>query len=97
MKYYSFDIYTKGVFNLTVPWYLMSSFLYYKPDIALMSDCEYDEMCRAMYERWSDIDHYHKYLINRESLKCGTGYDIKEYPLRVQQASLYLAKGRGLL
>ena len=40
---------------------------------------------------WSEITHWHKPLINLESLKAGTGYDIK-YPERVVNGALALIK-----
>jgi hypothetical protein len=94
---YSFDIYTKGNINLTVPWYLMASYLYYVKDVSLMQDYEFDEMCKVMLEKWGDIDHMHKYLISESSLRCGTGFNIKDYPLMVVGASHQIARDWALL
>ncbi len=82
--------------NLTVPWFLMASYLYYKEDISLFADYEFDILCRYMLEHYDKIDHYHKDLVTKEGLRAGTGFDI-QYPLIVKGAALQYAKERGLL
>ena len=77
--------------NMLVPYYLMFSFAYYKENESLITDSEYDQICQDLITNWHDITHYHKRLLNLESLKAGTGYDIK-YPNRVVSAALSLIK-----
>lgn len=68
--------------NLLVPWFLMASYLYYVRDISLFSDEFYDKLCGQLLDRWDEIEHPHKYLIDPFALSAGTGYYIKEdeYP-----------------
>ena len=77
--------------NMLVPYYLMFSYAYYKENESLISDSEYDQICRDLITNWDNITHWHKRLLNLESLKAGTGYDIK-YPNRVISAALSLIK-----
>lgn len=72
---------------MCVPYYLMASHLYYDKDKSLYSDGFYDWLCKHMLENWNDIKHVHKKLIDKESLKAGTGYHIKEYPNIVKQSA----------
>tara|TARA_B100000524_G_scaffold264019_1_gene144175 strand:- start:85 stop:345 length:261 start_codon:yes stop_codon:yes gene_type:complete len=76
---------------MLVPYYLMFSYAYYKENESLIEDTEYDQICRDLITNWNDITHWHKKLLNLESLKAGTGYDIK-YPERVVNAALALIK-----
>ena len=77
--------------NMLVPYYLMFSYAYYKENESLVSDTEYDQICRDLITYWNDITHWHKELLDLDSLKAGTGYDIK-YPKRVVYAALALIK-----
>ena len=77
--------------NMLVPYYLMYSYAYYKENESLITDSEYDQICQDLITNWNDITHWHKPLLNLESLKAGTGYDIK-YPNRVVAAAIALIK-----
>ena len=77
--------------NMLVPYYLMFSYAYYKENESLVPDTEYDQICRDLITNWNDITHFHKELLDLDSLKAGTGYDIK-YPKRVVYADLALIK-----
>ena len=77
--------------NMLVPYYLMYSYAYYQENESLIEDAEYDQICQDLITNWDDITHWHKALLNLESLKAGTGYDIK-YPNRVVSAALSLIK-----
>jgi len=77
--------------NMLVPYYLMYSYAYYKENESLVDDTEYDQICRELIEKWDTITHWHKPLLDLESLKAGTGYDIK-YPNRVVAAAIALIK-----
>ncbi len=73
-----------------VQYFLMASYLYYNLNTEPpMSDAEFDTLCRRLYDEWDDIKHYHKHLIDRESLKAGTGYYIKKYPTIVIGAAMH--------
>ena len=76
---------------MLVPYYLMFSYAYYKENESLITDSEYDQICRDLITNWNDITHWHKSLLNLDSLRAGTGYDIK-YPERVVNAALALIK-----
>lgn len=80
--------------NLTVPWYLMTSFLYYQKDESLISDGLYDSLCKLMLDNWDSIEHPHKHLINRDALVAGSGFDIPEdaYPEITKGAAMRLLR-----
>lgn len=66
-----------------VPAYLLHSFLYYHCDTSVISDDEFDWICRAIVESWDDCkSHRHASLLDLEALKAGSGYHIplSKYP-----------------
>ena len=65
--------------NMLVPFYLMASYAYYEEDDPIVSDAEYDTICRMLDENWDTVEHSHKWCVNREYLISGTGYAL-EYP-----------------
>ena len=77
--------------NMLVPYYLMYSYAYYKENESLISDTEYDDICKQIIDKWDNITHWHKSLLTLDALKAGTGYDI-EYPNRVISAAKLLIK-----
>ena len=83
-------IYHKNI-NMLVPYYLMYSYAYYKEGESLIEDAEFDQMCKDWIDNWDKIEHYHKHLIDLDSLRAGTGYAI-QYPKRVQFAAIALIK-----
>jgi len=75
--------------NMLVPYYLMHSYLYYKEDSPIISDGEYDSICKRLHSEWDNVEHFHKHLIDKEMLIAGTGYTL-EYPNRVIDAAKLL-------
>ena len=74
--------------HMLVPWYLMSSYMYYKNNKNIISDTDFDWICSKLYDKWDTVEHLHKSLIHKESLKAGTGYHIRSYPDRVKSAAM---------
>lgn len=68
--------------NQKVSWYLMCSYAYYQENISLLSDQVYDQICKDLLKDFDKIDHIHKHLLDKNSLKCGTGFNVI-YPERV--------------
>ena len=75
--------------NMLVPYYLMHSFIYYEINDSIITDYEYDEICRELKDKWDDVTHYHKHLIDVNALGAGTGYQVK-YNKRIENASVLL-------
>ncbi len=75
--------------NVSIPWFLMSSYMYYIQDKSLLHDHEYDSLCRFMLANWDSLEHRHKHLISVDDLKAGSGFTIKEedYPQIVKNAA----------
>ena len=78
--------------NMLVPYYLMYSYAYYKENESLISDTEYDNICKQIIEKWDNITHWHKSLLTLDALKAGTGYDIKYPNLVISAAKLLIKK-----
>lgn len=72
--------------NQLIPYYLMSCYLYYKKNEQVLTDKEFDDLCRELYEKWEQLDHPHKKLINKELLLANTGYSII-FPNIVKQSA----------
>jgi len=85
--------------NLMVPIYLMSSYLYYVEDISMLEDYDYDLLCKMLYDEFDNVEHMHKHLIDKDSLRAGTGFNISKdsYPELVKGAAWHLVKERGLI
>ena len=72
--------------NRCVPYYLMSSYLYYKEDKYVLNDNDYDLLCKRIINEWDSITHVHKHFIDKDSLNAGTGY-TNEYNNRIISAA----------
>jgi len=58
--------------NMTVPYYLMASYAYYKEDDPIFSDDYYDRLAKKILKNWDDIEHYHKHLLSKDVLEAGS-------------------------
>lgn len=74
---------------MLVPYYLMHSYLYYVMNDPIIEDIEYDELCRELKEKWDSVEHYHKHLIDKQSLGAGTGYQL-QYNERIKLGAVAL-------
>ena len=72
--------------NRLVPFYLMSSYLYYKEDRQVLTDEDFDRLAKRLLDNWDKVEHMHKHLISKEDLQAGTGYAIK-YTQRIINAA----------
>jgi hypothetical protein len=80
-----------------VAFFLMASYLYYRCEVSLMDDSEYDKLCVRLDKEWDSIKHPHKRLIDRGGLSATTGYYIKKYPMIVAGAAENFARRRGFI
>jgi aspartate ammonia-lyase len=75
--------------NMLVPYYLMHSYIYYEINDSIITDYEYDEICKELKDKWDDVKHYHKHLVDVTALGAGTGYQLK-YNKRIENAAIML-------
>ena len=81
-----------------ISWYLMSSYLYYCLDTSVISDYEYDKLCRFILDNYEKRTvHPHWRLIDKELLETGSGFvmESEHYPVSIRSAAetwLSLAK-----
>jgi hypothetical protein len=80
-----------------VPYYLMSSFLYYESHPqweSPLTDTEYDDLCKRVLAEWETLDHPHKHLIDYFALSAGTGFYLKQddYPQMTVAAAINWAE-----
>ena len=80
---YAIELFDKNP-NMLVPWYLMASYAYYRDDDPILSDGVYDQMSKDLISQWDSIEHYHKHLLDRDSLIAGSY--LGEYPTIVVEA-----------
>ena len=75
--------------NSLVNIYLMASYLYYERHLTPMPDTDYDILCKKLLDSFNDVDHQHGGLIDKDALRAGTAYHIREneYPILVKQAA----------
>ncbi len=72
----------------------MSSYLYYHADAQVLSDADYNEICKRLLFEWDNISHPHKKLITRSDLEAGTGYAIKYTNMIKGAAMAWLAENK---
>ena len=72
-----------------VPHFLIHSYLYYVCDWPIISDDAFDEIVKLLGEKWDDIQHPHKALIDRTLLK--SGFYLK-YPRIIPYAAASLVR-----
>ena len=63
--------------NRLVPYFLMSSYLYYEHDKSVFRDEDFDYLCKRLLDNFDNINHVHKHLIIKEDLESGSGYATK--------------------
>lgn len=76
--------------GLLVPHYLIHAWLYYEAAESIITDRQFDELARRLYDEWGDVEHHHVHLIDPNALLSGGSYLRGKYPLRVQQAAAQL-------
>tara|TARA_B100001093_G_scaffold340222_1_gene325017 strand:- start:2113 stop:2409 length:297 start_codon:yes stop_codon:yes gene_type:complete len=76
--------------NRCVPYYLMSSYLYYERNDNVLTDIDYDKLCKRIIKEWDNITHIHKPLVDKEMLAAGTGYKVKYTNMIISAANLWL-------
>ena len=64
--------------NMTIPYYLMASYAYYKDDDPILTDGVYDALAKRILENFMFIAHRHKDLIKLDDLSAGSY--LGEYP-----------------
>ena len=76
--------------------YAAHSYLYYDKNESLISDAEYDQLCKWLLENlsWIKVHDMNGYL-RKELLECGSGYNIEVVGLTRQYAELLLKNSTG--
>lgn len=59
--------------------YLVTSYLYYNLNRSVITDHEFDRLCRELAEGWDTFEHQHKHCTDRASMIAATGY-ASTYP-----------------
>ena len=78
--------------NQLISWFMIASYAYYRLDLNVMSDYDFDFLVERIKSNWENIDHPHKNLIEKTNLDVSSGYDIK-FPKMVVGATMdYLKK-----
>lgn len=75
---------------MSVPYYLMASYAYYKEDNPILTDDFFDRLAKKILNNWDNIEHYHKHLLDKDSLEAGSY--LGEYPSIVEGALTSMRK-----
>lgn len=80
--------------NLSIPWFLMTSYLYYHHDMTIVTDASFDSLVRLMIAEWPNIEHRHKQLVTPEMLGAGTAFNLRDgdYPTIAKSAAWAIAR-----
>ena len=62
--------------NRLISYFMMSSYLYYEKYKNVLTDGDFDALCKRILKEWDNINHQHKSKIRKETLEAGTGYNI---------------------
>ena len=68
--------------------YLVCSYLYYiQYEDTPLTDFEFDTLCQELLNEFDTLEHEFKYLLEKESLKAGTAYQIgdRDYPPEIKR------------
>lgn len=62
--------------------YLLASYAYYIYNESPMEDAAFDRVCTRLLDEYDTFEHPHKYLVDPEMLRAGTGFHLAEdeYP-----------------
>lgn len=71
--------------------YLVTSYHYYERCKSLITDHEYDRLCKELAAGWKTLQHQHKHCTDLGQLQAGTGYAIK-YPRMVIGAAEHMLR-----
>lgn len=63
--------------------YLLASYCYYELDNPIMTDEEFDKLCKYILTNYDTLTHMHKHLVSIDNLKASSALGI-EYPLVIQ-------------
>lgn len=66
--------------------YMVTSYLYYELCRSVITDHEFDRLCKELAAGWDDFEHQHKHCTDKGSMVAATGY-ANTYPLMVQNAA----------
>lgn len=75
--------------NRKISYYLIFSYLYYEQNEGLITDAQYDELCKDLYENYNLVkssDHPNKDLVDKFNLECGSGFGI-QYTARIKSSA----------
>lgn len=75
--------------------YMILSYTYYHLNESVVSDTDYDDLCRYLLKNYNKITHPHKRYFTENDLESGTGFAIKDadYPTIVKVVANQLVKG----
>lgn len=78
-------------------WLLMASYLYYHEPCydPIMTDHQYDALCKELLACWDEVTHRNKDLITLENLSSGSFYNVERvmYPRRLIEIAQLISKG----
>jgi hypothetical protein len=80
--------------NLSVPYYLMAAYAYYKEDDSILSDGLFDYIATLILKNYDTIVHPHKKYITISDLEAGTF--LGEYPRMAIDSLALLRKNNGV-
>lgn len=64
--------------------YMVASFCYHKLNETIISDDDYDQVCRRLLHNYDNITHQHKKYLDKGALRAGSGFHITNYPIIVR-------------
>ena len=80
--------------NLSVPYYLMAAYAYYKEDDPILSDGLFDYIATLILKNYDTITHTHKKYITISDLEAGTF--LGEYPRMAIDSLALLRKNENI-
>ncbi len=72
-----------------ISYYLIFSYLYYEQNESVITDNQYDDLCKELYNNYNLVkmsDHPNKDLVDKFNLECGSGLGI-QYTQRIKDSA----------
>ena len=74
--------------------YLIHSYVYYELYDNIISDAQFDALCRWMADNYDSLNHPHKHIVSLDALNAGTGHHlVYRFPADIKAAAHELLEG----
>jgi len=71
------DVKTEPSLDLCARLIVVASYLYYRHDVSMMSDGEFDKMCQRVADNWDHLDPVRQFMLGSPEEIRASGFHVK--------------------